>query len=125
LRGALSYTSRQKGEFSPIRRAFFIFLREKFASTAGAALIRRQGSNREKSGDANRQGFRASIATMLDAAANAAKLAAVVNLLEPNSPEKQKPAEGRALHPVETGKLHVWQQQLPEIASGRQAVIFR
>jgi hypothetical protein len=38
---------------------------------------------------------------------------AVVNLLEPNSPEKQKPAEGRALHPVETGETVLWQDQLP------------
>jgi len=34
------------------------------------------------------------------ASAMPASWLAVVNLWEPNSPEKQKPAEGRALHPV-------------------------
>jgi hypothetical protein len=41
----------------------------------------------------------------------AASSSAVVNLLEPNSPEKQKPAEGRALHPVEPGNLDLWQDR--------------
>jgi hypothetical protein len=38
-----------------------------------------------------------------------ASSAAVVNIWERNSPEKQEPAEGRALHPVEPGNFNLWQ----------------
>jgi hypothetical protein len=47
-------------------------------------------------------------------------------LWEPNSPEKQKPAEGRALHPVEPGKLcDLAVASFLDNQTGRQAVIFR
>jgi hypothetical protein len=46
--------------------------------------------------------------------------------LEPNSPEKQKPAEGRALHTGLTGEIRdLAVASFPEIQTGRQAVIFR
>jgi hypothetical protein len=56
----------------------------------------------------------------------AASSSAVVNSLGANSPEKQKPAEGRALHPVETGETRdLAVPSFPDIASGSQAGNFR
>jgi len=49
----------------------------------------------------------------------------VVNHLERNRPEKQKPAEGRALHTGLTGEDLFGKPSFPEIQTGRQAVIFR
>ena len=55
-----------------------------------------------------------------------ASSAAVVNIWERNSPEKQEPAEGRALHPVETGEfLSLAGLRFREIPTGRQAENFR
>ena len=51
---------------------------------------------------------------------------AVVNPLGANRSEKQKPAEGRALHPVETGEfLSLAGLRFREIPTGRQAENFR
>jgi hypothetical protein len=56
----------------------------------------------------------------------AASSSADRQLLEHSRPEKQKPAEGRALHPVETGEFQsLAGLRFPDIASGSQAVIFR
>jgi len=44
------------------------------------------------------------------ASAMPASWLAVVNPLGANRSEKQKPAEGRALHPVKPGNLTAWQQ---------------
>jgi hypothetical protein len=75
----------------------------------------------------NRQGFCGSTATALDGSGIARKLADCRQLSGSSTAQKkQKPAEGRALQPVEPGKLiAVAGVSFPDIASGSQAVIFR
>ena len=73
-------------------------------------LIRRQTSHCEEFGEADHKAFRGSIASVLDGERNAGKLAGCRQPLGANNPEKQKPAEGRALHPVKPGNLTAWQQ---------------
>jgi len=73
-------------------------------------VIRRQKRHCVGFGGANRQGFRGATASVLDGERNAGKLAGCRQPLGANNPEKQKPAEGRALHPVKPGNLTAWQQ---------------
>jgi len=74
-------------------------------------LIRRQTSHCEEFGEADHKAFRGSTASVLDGERNAGKLAGCRQPLGANNPEKQKPAEGRALHPVKPGKLSIWQSR--------------
>ena len=92
-----------------------------------AGGIRPRTAHRAGFGEADHKGFCGAAVSTVDAARPmTASWRAVVNLLEPDSPEKQKPAEGRALHPVETGEFQsLAGLRFPDIASGSQAVIFR